>query len=63
MNSMNHPVNKSTLEAECRALWRAAYAARVANGCEWSEAAAKAGDLAVEQYRERYKPKAAKDTV
>ena len=60
---MNHPVNKATLEAECRALWRAVYAARIANGCERAFAAAEAGDLAVERYRERYKPKAAKDTA
>ena len=55
---MNHPVNKSMLEAECRALWRAVYAARVANDGDVAPCtAAKEGDLAVEQYRGRYKAK------
>ena len=58
MSSMNHPVNKSTLEAECRALWRAVYAARVVSGMGRAERDA---DFAVGHYRERYKPRQAKE--
>lgn len=54
----NAPITKSVLEAECRSLWRAAYAARVANDGNVSpDSAAIEGDLAVKQYRMRYEAK------
>lgn len=55
---MNRPVNKAMLEAECRALWRAVYAASIANDQRTlSDHAAESGDYAVKRYRERYKTK------